>query len=297
MAQLPSRNRRGSRRLALSVVGGAVVLTASLVLGIGASGPGSKSAAALVQLGARATLSQGSVQLKLSGSVVASGQTIPLTGSGAANLSSRLDELDVAFSASGTAVQESMVSDGSNIYMSFKENGNDLISQLMPGKHWVGISMGTSPSANLGTSTPNILSQLQMLTQQGNVVVALGGSTIDGQAVTGYQVTIGRKAMVAASKRMLALSGASAQSEQTILKSISTTSPPVLKIWIGADNLLRRESVSVDATSLGAPVSTNMVVDFVNYGAPVSVAIPATNDVGSYSAFLAALSQSSTSLG
>lgn len=264
----------------------AITLVVSLVF-IGAGGPGSKDASAQVEMGARATLAEHTVAMEVSGSLTANGQSIPMSGSGFADLSSRLETLTMSFSANGTAVQETVLADGPSAYMQVVENDQNAIAQLLPGKHWVEMPLGASASSVLGAGTPNILSQLQLLTQQGNAVVSLGSSTINGEAVTGYQVTITHEAMVAASKRLLAKGGAEAQEMRALLSSISME-PPVIEVWLGADHLLRREKVSMSASSIGNSVSGDVEVDFSNYGSPVTVSIPAAGDVATYSDFLAA---------
>jgi len=127
-----------------------------------------------------------------------------------------------------------------------------------------------------------------MLAQQGNVVTALGASTISGEAVNGYKVVITRQAMLNASKRLLASGSLGSVEKQAILKASSEMTPPVVSVWFGADNLLRRELVSLDLATGGVTTSGSVVMDFVNYGAPVSVVVPAASSVVSYNAFLAA---------
>jgi hypothetical protein len=105
VAEGPNLRRRNGRRLATIGGGLALVLVVSLVA-IGVSGPGSKEAAAQVELGARTTLAAGSATMTVSGSFTANGQTIPITGSGLANLSTNVESLTISFNADGTALNE-----------------------------------------------------------------------------------------------------------------------------------------------------------------------------------------------
>jgi hypothetical protein len=281
-----NHRRRKGRRLVTISAGLVLVLVVSLVA-TGVSGPGSKDADAQVELGARTTLAAGSATLTISGSLTANGQSIPITGSGFANLSTGLESVMMSFNANGTALNETELTDGANAYMQISVNGQNEVAQLVPGKDWVDLPTAASSTSKLGSSAPNILSQLQVLTQQGNTVVSLGSSTIDGVAVTGYQVTFSQDAMAAAAKRVEKLSAAESQAVTAVIHEF-TKSPPVMKLWIDANHLLRREEVSIGVSTSTGTVSSDAVIDFSDYGTPISVSIPAAGDVASYSAFMAA---------
>jgi hypothetical protein len=91
------------------------------------------------------------------------------------------------------------------------------------------VPLGAASTAGLSAGTPNVLGQLQILSAQGNTVVPLGASTINGTSVTGYQVTITQKALTAAYKRAEAQGGAQAQAVKSFLKSASINAP-VIKV-------------------------------------------------------------------
>ncbi|MGA2968892.1 MAG: hypothetical protein ABSE75_03715, partial [Acidimicrobiales bacterium] len=167
-----NHRRRKGRRLVTISAGLVLVLVVSLVA-TGVSGPGSKDADAQVELGARTTLAAGSATLTISGSLTANGQSIPITGSGFANLSTGLESVMMSFNANGTALNETELTDGANAYMQISVNGQNEVAQLVPGKDWVDLPTAASSTSKLGSSAPNILSQLQVLTQQGNTVVSL----------------------------------------------------------------------------------------------------------------------------
>jgi hypothetical protein len=69
--------------------------------------------------------------------------------------------------------------------------------------------------------------------------------------------------------------------------------PPQLKVWIGTDNLMRRETASIQMSVSGVTASSNIAIDFVNYGTPVSISLPDASSVASYASFLAAAKSSS----
>ena len=278
------RSRR--KRRTLLVASAAVMLTLVLTLvGIGASGPGSKDAAAQVELGARTTLAENTVAMQVSGSFTVDGQTVPVSGSGAADLSSHLENLTMSFNANGTLIDETVLADGDVADMQIVANGHNEISTVLPGKDWVQLPL--SSSSGLGSGSTNILSQLQVLSRQGNTVTSLGPSTIDGNAVTGYQVTIGKKAMAAAYQKAEAQGGAEAGVLKNELKSL-TIKPPTISLWIGSDHLLQREEVAMSIGAAGTTVSGDVTIDLSDYGVPVSVSVPASSDVASYDDFLAA---------
>jgi hypothetical protein len=277
---------RTKRRLTMSVLAVVVVLVISFVV-IGGSGPGSNDAAAQVAIGARATLAENSVTLNLSGSFSVNGQTIPVSGSGFADLSSKVETMSASFSADGTSVQEIVISNGPSAYMQMLENSQNVISELLPGKQWVQMPVGAATSAGLGIGSPNILGQLQVLSEHGNAVTSLGSSTINGEPVTGYQVTLTQAAMLAAIKRQESHGGAEAQAVKSFLKT-SSFGGTVFKLWLGSDHLLAREEVTLSLTADGTTGTGDMTMDFSRYGSPVSVSIPAAGSVASLSVFEAA---------
>ena len=93
----------------------AIALVVSLVV-IGVGGPGASDASAQVELGARTTLARNSVALAISGPFTVNCQTIPFTGSGVANLASKLQNLSMSMSINGTSVQDTEIADGSSAY-------------------------------------------------------------------------------------------------------------------------------------------------------------------------------------
>jgi len=285
-----SAERRPDRRRRVVVATASAVVVVAVITGavIGLSGPGSKDAAAFVATGAKDTLSQHTADLVISGSLSVGSQSIGIGGSGVADLSSGLVDMNLSTTVEGQTFQEQELFANPAIYFSITLGGKNSVSTLFPGKQWVQLpfSVPAGQSAGLGASNP--LTQLQMLAQQGNVVTALGASTISGEAVNGYKVVITRQAMLNASKRLLASGSLGSVEKQAILKASSEMTPPVVSVWFGADNLLRRESVSLDLATGGVTTSGSVVMDFVNYGAPVSVVVPAASSVVSYNAFLAA---------
>jgi hypothetical protein len=171
--------------------------------------------------------------------------------------------------------------------MQISLNNQNQITRYIPGKQWVQLPIGATQSSGLGASAPNILNYLQLLTQQGNSVSPLGISTINGESVTGFQVTITKQAIAAELKRAEAQGGAVAQAVEQGLKVISL-SPPVIKLWLNNDHLLVREEELTSETTDGASASGDLIVNFSHYGTSSTITAPAAGTVASYQAFLAA---------
>jgi hypothetical protein len=297
-AQVAEANRevgRKKKRRMLTIASAlALVLVVSLIV-IGVSGPGANDAAAQVELGARTTLAAHSAALNISGSLTVNGQSMPVTGSGYADLSTGLVDATLSFSANGTSLSETELADGTNLYMQIVGNGKNEVSQLLPGKTWVELPVRSASSSGVGTGATNIMSQLQVLTQQGNTVTSLGASTINDVAVTGYQVTFSPTAIAAAMKRVERQSGASSQMVKTIMQ-VFEKDPPVVKLWLDANHLLRREEASISISAAGSSASVDVTMDFTNYGTPISVTIPPASQVGSYKDFMNAAATASGGL-
>jgi hypothetical protein len=202
-------------------------------------------------------------------------------------VSTKLESLTISFEDNNAPAQETILTNGPAAYMQIVENSQNEISTLLPGKQWVQVPVSESNSTGLGASTPNILNQLQILTQQGNSVVSLGSSTINGEAVNGYQVTITEKAMRAEFKKEERQGGAVAQSLQQALKVVALQ-PPVIKLWLNSAHLLTREEVLLSETVSGAVATGDLIVNFSDYGSSASIAIPAAATVASFKNFVAA---------
>jgi hypothetical protein len=285
LEKLPTRRR--TKPLVMIGAAIAIIVVVSLVV-IGAGGPGSTDAAAQVMLGARTTLAKDTVKLTIHGSISDNGQSVPITGSGLADLSSNTESVSLAFDANYTAVQETVLVNGPSTYERIIENGHNLISRVLPGKAWMQGPENEAKAGGLGISSSNVLAQLQIFAQQGNSVIPLGPSTINGQAVAGYQVTLSQKSIHAAYQRLEAQGGASAAAVKTFLQNDGSISTPVIKLWMGTNHLLVSEEFDVSLSAGGTSVITEMTMDFSDYGLPVSISAPAPNEVTSLKVFEAA---------
>ncbi|HQU26957.1 MAG TPA: hypothetical protein PLS29_08010 [Acidimicrobiales bacterium] len=272
--------------VAVAVVAAVVV---GAILGLGGSGP-SVAAAAVVREASRATLAAHSSDLTLSGSVVANGQTLTLSGSGALDLTQRTGQIHLTASGPAVTTTDDEVISGDQAYVSFTA-GTTSVSTLVPGKSWLALPLpaAASPSSGAG-GLVNVLAALKLLQSQGATVTSLGASTIDGVNVNGYGVTLPTSTLLAAARRATAAEHLPAAEARVALQAVRTMTMG-LSVWVDDANLLRRLDLSVTATTNGTALDETMRIDLSNYGAPVSVSVPPASEVATLAQFQAALAR------
>ena len=287
-----THHRRRRRLLPVSV---AIAVVAAAAVGVVvATGGSSKSGAGLapgdfVLTATQTTLGQRTADLIFGGTVTDSGHAVPVSGSGEAVLSDPQQfAATILFAAPDGALQEKEILNGSDFYMGTSSGGQD-VSSLVPGKHWVQIPVPIGGSGSLGTGTNDPLAQLKMLGAKGNAVTSVGTEVIRGITVTGYAVTISRANLLNAEQSYLASSGFDATTKQQIEQAAPSLPIPTMYVWFDSSKLLRRMGFTANKTENGTDVSVNLEMDFVNYGAPVSISPPSPSDVVQFSQFLAAL--------
>jgi hypothetical protein len=169
------------------------------------------------------------------------------------------------------------------------------LDQVIPGKSWVSVdlsSLGDSTSqspSSLGTGD-NPTAMLRLLTQQGNTVVPLGSSTLDGTSVQGYSVTLDSSAIKAK------LAQAKLPSWMTSALSQVDIQNTTFKVYVDGAGLLRRMSVgfTMSAGSAGN-VSVDETLDFSDYGSTVTVSAPPSDQVATLQQVLEAAQAASGS--
>jgi hypothetical protein len=244
---------------------------------------------------AAATLTQRTADVLITGTVTAAGRTVPMTGTGQARLSSpQAFATTIAVSAGGGSFEEKEVLADGQLYFSIGSAGQD-VSAVVPGKHWVAIPIPMGTGGSLGTGTSDPLAQLQMLGAKGNRVASLGTKEIRGAAASGYAVTLSRQNQLNAEQQYLASSGLDAATQHQMSQAAKRLAPPTIDVWFDSSKLLRRMGFVISQTQNGKTVSTDLNMDFVNYGAPVAITPPSPGDVVPLSQFLAAAKAASTS--
>jgi hypothetical protein len=270
------------------------VAVGAVVISGGPSTPGAGVAPAdFVVSATQTTLTQRTADLVFGGSISAQGQSIPITGNGQANLSyPQQFAATVAFSGSGRSFQEKEVVAHNHFYMGISSGGQD-VSALVPGKHWVEIPIPVGAGSSPGTGTSDPLAQLQMLVKKGNTVTGLGTKAIHGVTCSGYAVTISRQNVVTAELKALSSSGLDPVTMQRLAQAAQSIPTPTIDVWFNSSKLLRRIGFLSNQTQNGGKIAIDVEMDFVNYGAPVSISVPSPADVASYSQFQAAANASS----
>jgi hypothetical protein len=211
-----------------------------------------------------------------------------VSGSGSIDFVSGNVEESVTEPSEGELVTINIVYLGGIVYVQVPQ-----LSQIDPGKSWLSINLlaltkdeKASGLANLGADPA---AALQLLGEQGNTVSPLGSSTIDGQSVQGYAVTYN----VSAIEHSIADSSLPSWM-QSALKQITLTHESSTVYVNGSDELVRiANAVGLSSADVSGTVSGS--VDFTDYGAPVSITAPPSDQVVSFSQFLQSIGGSSAS--
>jgi hypothetical protein len=244
---------------------------------------GGKSASAEVIDAVNSTLGDKTAQITLNESIGTANTALTGKGTGAIDFTHETLQLQMTVSADGQEVP--IVADylGSVIYE--KVPGLD---QITPGKSWISIDLSSLPS----TSSPDPTAQgvgdnpsvmLRMLAQQGNKVVALGPSTLDGVDVNGYAVTV----TAANVSEELKNAGFPASVRRSLVGSKAQDIN--LKVFADHSDLLRSfEFQTTQSTGSSGPINVDETIGFSHYGTPVSVPPPPADQVVSFEQFLQA---------
>lgn len=287
---IPPRRRR--RLLPVSI--GIAVVAAAAVGAVVATGGSSKSGSGLapadfVLTATQTTLGQRTADLIFAGTVTASGHAVPISGTGQAVLSDPQQyAAKISISApDGTALQEKEIASSGDFYLGISSGAQD-VSSLVPGKHWVQIPLPIGGNSSLGTGTSDPLTQLEMAAAKGNTVTSVGTETIRGITTSGYAVTISRANLLKSEQSYLSSSGLDPATKQQISQAVQSFPTPTIYVWFDSSKLLRRMGFTTNQTQNGKNLAVNLEMDYVNYGAPVSISTPSSSDVVPLSQFLAA---------
>ncbi len=135
-------------------------------------------------------------------------------------------------------------------------------------------------SSSTFSAGDNPTAMLRLLAQQGNTVVPLGSSTVDGTSVQGYAVTLDPAAIKAE------LANAKLPSWMTAALSQVDIERTSMKVYVDASGLLRRVGFDITESASSAKVDVDESLDFSDYGAPVSVSAPPADQVASFEQFI-----------
>ncbi|MCL6105392.1 MAG: hypothetical protein M1483_07180 [Actinobacteria bacterium] len=207
---------------------------------------------------------------------------------------------------------------GSNIYMSMP-----FVTSIDGGKPWVEMSIPTPGVANsggisglfggYGSMTPSNF--LKILTGVSGQVAIIGHSSIDGVAVTGYVAHVNIANVLSADQSVLGSLGGSSTglSSQNLssLKQAFANTTVLVRAWIDAQGRVRHLAISIpmgsffkslassgsfskttipaSALSTLSNASLTDVIDFSNFGVPVSITPPPASQVTSMAAVMSHL--------
>ena len=256
----------------LLVIAGAVTIFGS-----------SESASAKVADAVTTSLHDGTAHLTVTLAGSTAGTDVTGTGSGSIDFPTNALQLNLTVAADGQQEPIDAIYQGGVIYESLPGLG-----QIAPGKTWLSIDLSAlqkaetqDPSSGSLGSNPAVM--LQMLAQQGNTVIPLGPSTVDGTAVDGYSVVVDRARAEAQIKK----ANLPPWMEQALagLKVNDLR----FKVYIDQSGLLR-SMVSQVSESSGAAGNVNFdeTLDFSDYGTPVTVTTPPASQVESFEQLLQA---------
>ena len=245
------------------------VLLAATALGVSACGGSDSGSSDPIARAADATRNAGTAQIKLSATVDAAGQTIPMTGEGA--MSTRNDaagRLSMTFTVNGERkTMDEIISKGA-LYM----GGEVLAKQIPGGKRWMKIDMrkllekhGVDAS-RFDQGTGNATKALDYL-RGANDVKKLGSEDIGGVPTTHYHATIDLKK---AAEKV-----GDSQMRAAMEKAMGTTTSAPADVWIDKQDRLRRYQFEMPM----AQAKMRMTMDFVRYGVVVNTDAPPSDQV------------------
>ncbi len=286
----PQRAASSRERLRLGIISLALLLVAGGAIGgivsttSGSASPGAGEAATnFVVSSTQTTLSQHTADVAISGTVSADGQSVPIQGIGYADFDTNSFEADVSVAAASHSIAEHELVVDDHVYVAVTVDGSNL-STVTGGPEWIDVPLPDQDSSSLGAGNVDPLDQLKLLEQRGATVVPLGTSSVNGFTVSGYVVTFSAAEMqqeVQTELQQEVQSQELTQAEaQQALAAAQALGPPTLRVYFDGGGVLREESVTTQG-----PVSETILMDFSNYGTPVSIQPPPSNDVISFTQF------------
>ncbi|HEY7947479.1 MAG TPA: hypothetical protein VID75_07380 [Acidimicrobiales bacterium] len=245
---------------------------------------GSKSASAEVIDAVNSTLGDKTAQIDMNETITAAGRVLTAKGTGGIDFTHEALEVNLNANVDGQQLPI-QVNDVSGVIYE-KIPGLD---QLIPGKSWISIDLSAlqnaanaqNPSAQGVGADPSVM--LRMLAQQGNKVVALGPSTLDGVGVNGYAVTVNPSTVLQELKN----ADLPSWMRQAVvgLKTQSIT----MRVFVDDAGLLRSFELHMDETKgTSGPIIIDETLGFSDYGSAVSVTTPPAGQIETFEQFLQA---------
>ncbi len=272
----PGQRRR--RRPVVLTVASVVALALITTMVVASQGGGTDADAAVITA-VDTAIAGGSADLTATGSIVAAGQTVTFTGTGSMDFSTSAVSLDLTANAAGQQINEQAVYLAGVVYEQLPQ-----IAQVAPGKSWVSLDLSslTQAAGQGGTGLGgNPLAMLHVLALQGNTVTDGGATTLDGQAVHEYDVSLNPAVI----QQELDSANLPAWLKQAV--SQVTVHGGSEKVYIDGTGQLAGASYAVEETAGAAgTVSVTESLGFTDYGTPVTISAPPADQVIPFSQLL-----------
>ncbi len=285
----PSSAAAPHRRLRLAVISLALVLVAAGVIGgiVSTSGgpPAPRagtSPANFVVSSTQTTLNQHTADIVISGTVTDAGQSVPLQGTGTADFDTNAFNANISELSGPSSFTEHELVVDNQIYVGITAGGTN-VSTVSGGPQWIDVPITAQNSSALGAGNVDPLDQLKLLEQKGATVVPLGTSSVNGVTVSGYAVTFSQAEIQQAEQKEVQSLGLSPSEAQQVLRAGEALGTPTTDVYFDGGGLLRRESVAFGGGSNS--VSSTVQMTFSNFGTPVTIAAPASNNVIGFTQF------------
>ncbi len=151
------------------------------------------------------------------------------------------------------------------------------LSSELSARPWVRIEF---PGAPLTTGAQNFGDQLAVLRGVGKVEEA-GTETIRGTGTTRYLIEVD----VDAALRKVSSDRARFEHALSPFKTSRIGGAPAFAVWLGADGLPRRMTMSRESSGAGDPYSVSLRIDYFDFGTRLSVHSPPADRVMSVEEF------------
>lgn len=274
----PTATRRPRRRLVTGLV---VLVMAVAAGGVLAVVSGGKSAAAAVIDSVNSTMADRTAHIDMTTTEDSSAAHVTATGVGGVDFSQSALQLQFTVDAAGQHIPITALYLSGSVYESIAG-----LDQLIPGKSWISLDVGsaaTSQGPGAFSTGNNPTAMLRLLAQQGNTVVALGPSTIDGTSVQGYEVKLSAATIKAQLAKAKLPSWMTSALREINIQNVAN------RVYVDGAGLLRRYTVSLtETTASTGKITVDESLDFSDYGTPVSVHAPPSDQVVTFQQFLQA---------
>ena len=287
------------RRRRTVVAGGVVVLTAAGALTAALlSSPSHKAMTlsidpgAFVMAAAQQTLAEKGADVALSGSMSVAGLTVQVGGSGQMDFARGAADLSLNIGAGGHSIVEEVRNVSHTIYMSITIDGTNSVLQQTGTADWIELPIAQSLSG--GSVGTNPVDTLTLLEKQGATVERLGTRVVDGVECFGFSATPSAAVMAQQEKVAAGSLGLTPAQQAQILGRVQMK-PPTITLWIDQNEVLRQMTEALQMSTGGNNLSGNVVFDFHNYGATVTISSPPSSQVIPFATYITEFGSQGTS--